>query len=204
MLESHIPGPLNEKQERMIATVHRCTDKLEELVKDIIFAYKLELKSLEFSKTKVNVPRLMDDCMTLLKPIIAEKQIELKMVVGICGEIHTDENMLKQVIVNLVKNSVDFVPKIDDKITIKVEKDGTSDLLFIVEDHGEGIQSEDLDKIFDKFYKGNSRQFGKYEGSCLGLTICKGIVEDHGGRMWVDPNQKNGASFKFTIPIMLS
>jgi signal transduction histidine kinase len=204
MLESHIPGPLNEKQERMITTVHRCADKLEELVKDIVYIYKLELKSLEFSKTKVNVQNLMDDCMNLLKPIIAEKQIELKIVVGICGEIHADENMLKQVIVNLVKNSVDFVPKIDGKIIIKVEKDGTSDLLFIVEDNGEGIKSEDLDKIFDKFYKGNSRQFRKYGGSGLGLTICKGIVEEHGGRMWVDQNLKNGTFFKFTIPLMLS
>src|SRR5579863_728115 len=53
MLESHIPGSLNEKQERMISTIHRCTDKLEELVKDIACVHKLELKSLEFSKTKV-------------------------------------------------------------------------------------------------------------------------------------------------------
>lgn len=204
MLESHIPGPLNEKQERMVTTIHRCADKLEELVKDISYVHKLELKSLEFSKTKVNVQNLMDDCMNLLKPIIAEKQIELKIVVDMSGQIYADENMIKQVIVNLVKNSVDFVPKIDGKITIKIEKDRTSDLLFVVEDNGEGIRSEDLDKIFDKFYKGNSRQFRKYGGSGLGLTICRGIVEEHGGRIWVNSDRKNGASFKFTIPLMLS
>lgn len=203
MLESHIPGPLNEKQERMIATIHRCADALEELVKDIAYVYKLELKSLELSKAGVDVQNLMDDCMNLLKPIVAEKQIELKMVVDAHGQIHADENMIKRVIVHLVKNSVDFVPKINGKISIRVEKDGTSNFLFIVEDNGEGIHSEDFDKIFDKFYKGNSKQYRKYGGSGLGLTICKGIIEEHGGRIWVDTNQKNGASFKFIIPLML-
>jgi len=202
MLESHIPGSLNEKQERMISTIHRCTDKLEELVKDIACVHKLELKSLEFSKTKVNVQNLIDDCMDLLKPIIIDKQIELKVVVCICGQIYVDESLIKQVIVNLVKNSVDFVPKTGGKISIKIDKDGTSNLLFTVEDNGEGIKSEDLDKIFDKFYKGDSRQFRKYGGSGLGLTICKGVIEEHGGKIWVDTDHKNGASFKFTIPLM--
>ncbi len=203
MLESKIPGPLNEKQERMVSSIHRCTDKLEELVKDIAYVHKLELKSLKLSKDNVDIQNLMDDCMNLLKPIISEQQIELKMIVGTDGQILVDENMIKQVIVNLVKNSVDFVPRIDGKISIKVEKDGISNLLFVVEDNGEGILSEDLNKIFDKFYKGNSRQYRKYGGSGLGLTICKGIVEEHGGRIWVDSNQKNGSAFKFTIPLML-
>lgn len=204
MLESHIPGPLTEKQERMISSIHRCTDKLEELVKDIACVHKLELKSLEFSKTRVNVQNLMDSCMTLLKPIITDKQIELKIVVDTCGQIYADEDMIKRVIVNLVKNSVDFVPKTGGKITIKIEKNGTSNLLFIVEDNGEGVKSEDLDKIFDKFYKGDSRQFRKYGGSGLGLTICKGVIEEHGGKIWVDTDHKNGAFFKFTIPLMYS
>ncbi len=186
------------------AIVHRCADKLEELVKDIAYAYKLELKSLKLSKAGVDVQNLMDDCMNLLKPIIVEKQIELKMVVCIHGKIHADENMIKQVIVNLVKNSVDFVPEIDGRTVIQVEKNGTSNLLFTVEDNREGIRSEDLDKIFDKFYKGNSKQHRKYGGSSgLGLTICKGIIEEHGGKIWVDTNQKNGTFFKSTIPLMM-
>jgi signal transduction histidine kinase len=175
MLESKIPGPLNEKQERMISSL---------------------------SKDKVDIQNLMDNCMNLLKPIISEQQIELKMIVDTDEQILVDENMIEQVIVNLVKNSVDFVPKINGRISIRVEKDGTSNLLFVVEDNGEGIRSEDLNKIFDKFYKGSSKQYRKYGGSGLGLTICKGIVEEHGGRMWVDSNQKNGSTFKFTIPLM--
>ena len=203
MLESHIPGPLNEKQERMISSIHRCTDKLEELIKDIAYVHKLELKSLKLSKTKVDVHNLMDDCMNILKPFLVEKQIELKSVQITHGYIHADENLIKQVIINLVKNAIDFVPKANGKISIRVEKDGNSNLLFIVEDNGEGIRSEDMNKIFDKFYKGSSRQYRKYGGSGIGLTICKGIIEEHGGRIWAESHTGNGSTFKFTIPSMM-
>jgi signal transduction histidine kinase len=186
----------------MISSIHRCTDKLEELVRDVTYVHKLELKSLTFSKDILNVENLVDDCMNILKTLIVEKQIELKSIVDFHGQIIGDENMIKQVIVNLVKNSIDFVPENNGKISIRVEKDGASNLLFTVEDNGEGVRSEDLEKIFDKFYKGNSRQYRKHGGSGLGLTICKGIIEEHGGKIWVDTNGRCGASFKFTIPLM--
>jgi len=105
------------------------------------------------------------------------------------------------VIISLVKNSIDLVPAIDGKITIRVEKEENSHLLFTIEDNGKGVKLDETEKIFDKFYKGVSIQSRKYAGSCLGLTICKGIVEEHGSKIWLDPNHHNGSSFKFTIPL---
>ncbi|HJW20342.1 MAG TPA: HAMP domain-containing sensor histidine kinase [Candidatus Nitrosotalea sp.] len=201
MLESHVPGPLNEKQERMVGTIHRCVDKLESLIRDISDAYKLELHSLEFSKTELEMQSLMDGCAVLLQPLIVGKQIELKMEVEVNGLIYADKNRIEQVIVNLVKNSIDFVPESDGKITIVVKKDESSNLLFFVKDNGEGIKSEDFGKIFTKFYKGVCKQPRIYGGSGLGLAICKGIVEAHGGKIWVDPMLPNGSIFKFTIPM---
>ncbi|MDE1878845.1 MAG: HAMP domain-containing histidine kinase [Thaumarchaeota archaeon] len=203
MLESHVSGPLNEKQERMIGTIHRCVDKLESLIKDISDVYKLELQSLELSKMELNVQSLMNECADLLQPLIVGKSIELK-IVGMDGLIYADKSRIEQVIVNLVKNSIDFVPKIDGKITIVVEKDGFSNLLFSVRDNGEGIKSEDLEKIFAKFYRGVSKPSRMYGGSGLGLAICKGIVEAHGGKIWAESGLRNGSLFKFTIPIWVS
>ncbi len=201
MLESHVPGPLNEKQERMVGTIHRCVDKLESLIRDISDAYKLELQSLEFLKTELDIQSLMDGCAVLLQPLIMEKQIELKIEVEVNGLIYADKSRLEQVIVNLVKNSIDFVPETNGTITITVKKDGASNLLFFVKDNGEGIKSEDLEKLFIKFYKGICKQPRIYGGSGLGLAICKGIIEAHGGKIWVDSVLQNGSIFKFTIPM---
>ena len=201
MLESCVPGPLNEKQERMVRTIHRCVDKLESLIRDISDVYKLELQSLEFSKTQLEVQSLMDECAVLLQPLIVGKQIELKITVETNGIIYADKSRIEQVIINLVKNSIDFVPETDGKITIIVKNDGSSNLMFFVTDNGEGVKPEDLEKIFTKFYKGICKQPRIYGGSGLGLAICKGIVEAHGGKIWVDSALQNGSTFKFTIPM---
>jgi signal transduction histidine kinase len=202
MLESHIPGPLNEKQERMVSTIHRCADKLDTMINDIFDVYKLELKSLKLIKTEVDIQNLMDNCLELLNPLILEKQIDLKTEIKTHERIIADGGRIEQVIVNLVKNSIDFVPTKGGKITIKVEKYEDFHLLFTVEDNGEGVKLDDMGKIFDKFYKSTSIQPRKYGGSGLGLAICKGIVEEHGGRIWIDPNYHDGSSFKFIIPLL--
>ncbi len=204
MLESHVSGPLNEKQERMVGTIHRCVDKLEFLIRDISDVYKLELQSLELSKTELDVQSLMDGCADILQSLIVGKQIELKIEVGVNEQIYADKSRIEQVIVNLVKNSIDFVPEIDGKITIVVKKDMSSNLLFFIEDNGEGIKPEDLGKIFTKFYKGTCKRSRQYGGSGLGLAICKGIIELHGGEIWVDSRRQNGSLFKFTIPMCMA
>ncbi|MGI0061688.1 MAG: sensor histidine kinase, partial [Nitrosotalea sp.] len=201
MLESCVPGPLNEKQERMVGTIHRCVGKLESLIRDISDVYKLELQSLEFSKTQLEIQSLMDGCAVLLQPLIVGKRIELKMEIEVNGLIYVDKSRIEQVIVNLVKNSIDFVPETDGKITIIVKKDGSSNLLFFVADNGEGIKPEDLGRIFTKFYKGVCKQPRMYGGSGLGLAICRGIVEAHGGKIWFDSALQNGSTFKFTLPM---
>jgi signal transduction histidine kinase len=200
MLGSNILGPLNEKQERMIQTIQRCVDKLETLVSDISDMSKLESHSLHVEKTELDVQTLLDRCTNILRPFIAEKQVELKIESSIHGKICADSHRIEQVLVNLVKNAIDFVPEIDGKITMTVEKDQNGGMLFCVEDNGEGIKPEDLEKIFTKFYKGESKQIRKHGGSGLGLAICKGIIQEHGGKIWLD-SSPNGTLFKFTIPM---
>ncbi len=204
MLESQVPGPLTEKQEKMIGTIHRCVDKVESLIRDISDVYKLELQSLDLSKTELDVQHLMDECAVLLQSLIVGKQIELKIQVEANGLIYADKSRIEQIMVNLVKNSVDFVPETNGKITIVVKNDEASNLLFFVKDNGEGVKPEDQGKIFAKFYKGVCKKPRIYGGSGLGLAICKGIVEAHGGKIWVDPGHQNGSIFKFTIPMCMS
>ncbi|HEX5457196.1 MAG TPA: HAMP domain-containing sensor histidine kinase [Candidatus Nitrosotalea sp.] len=200
MLGSNIPGPLNEKQEKMIRTMQRCVDKLEALFSDVSDISKLGSHSLHLEKTELDVQMLLDHCTNLLRPFIAEKQVELKIESSVHGTIHADGHRIEQVLVHLVKNAIDFVPEIGGKITLTVERGQNGGMLFCVEDNGEGIKPEDFEKIFTKFYKGESKQVRRHGGSGLGLAICKGIIQEHGGKIWLDL-QPNGAMFKFTIPM---
>ena len=103
---------------------------------------------------------------------------------------------------NLIKNSIDFVTKNIGKITITVEQfpEDEGKIVFTVTDNGVGIPAAKSDLIFQKFYQIDASLARKHGGTGLGLTICKGIVETHGGNIWIDKKYMNGTSIKFTLP----
>jgi signal transduction histidine kinase len=96
--------------------------------------------------------------------------------------------------------SIDFVPdKGDGKITVRVEKNNTNNVSLTVEDNGIGIKPEKANKLFQKFYHIYTEATRRHGGTGLGLVICRGIVEAHGGKVWVDKTYKNGTAIKFTL-----
>jgi signal transduction histidine kinase len=114
----------------------------------------------------------------------------------------------------LVNNAVDHVPDKGGRITIKVEQQSMTEhsnstdpsiqeirkeMVFTVEDNGIGIKDENIAGIFKKFYQIDTGLRRKYGGTGLGLAICKGIIESHGGSIWLDPTYKKGARFKFSL-----
>lgn len=108
-----------------------------------------------------------------------------------------DREKIEQVLANLVNNAIKFTPA-GGKITLSAINEGNS-ILFTVADTGAGISSEDLPRIFERFYKvDKSRSTG---GTGLGLSIAKKIVDSHGGRIWAESAEGKGASFYFNIPL---
>ena len=116
------------------------------------------------------------------------------------GKVYCDERRIDQVITNLIKNAIDFVPANTGKITLGVENDENS-IIFSVQDNGSGIPQDKIDKLFQKFYQIDTTMTRKHGGTGLGLTICKGIVEAHGGNIWVDRTYTIGSRFIFTLPL---
>jgi two-component system, OmpR family, sensor histidine kinase KdpD len=114
-----------------------------------------------------------------------------------------DPGLIGQVLVNLIENAVRYTPK-ESPIEIRVRSNKT-ELCISVNDHGPGISPSELEHIFESFYRGKQGINGCNEassntGSGLGLAVCKGFVEAHGGRIWAE-NQDGGASFRFTLPL---
>jgi signal transduction histidine kinase len=120
-----------------------------------------------------------------------------------------DPRRIRQVITNLIKNSIDFVPDKGGRITIRTKADYVTDndsgktnyVTFTIEDNGSGIPPEKVGNLFKKFYQIDTSVQRKHGGTGLGLVICKGIIESHSGKIWIDKKYTSGTCISFTLPI---
>jgi signal transduction histidine kinase len=185
--------------------IHKSTSKLEMLIHDIFDVYKLDIEKLRLNKKSVQVTRLVEDNLAELEPLTQDKQIKFKAeIIPPSDNVNVlcDQKRIEQVISNLVKNSIDFVPKDGGRITIRAEIDKTAPIvMFTVEDNGIGIPVDKMDNLFKTFYQVDTSLIRKHGGTGLGLVICKGIIENHAGKLWIDRNFIGGTSIKFTLPI---
>ena len=197
-------GDLIEKQKKYANIIYRNILKLEVLVNDVLDGYKIDMGKLKVQKNLVNVKVLISSVISDLDSLIGEKQITVNVDLRLVEEttIMCDRRRIEQVFANLIKNAIDFVPPISGKITIIAELVNNNTMVqFSVEDNGTGIPYEKMDKLFHKFYQVDTSLIRKHGGSGLGLAICKGIVEAHGGTIWLDKGYREGAAFRFTIPL---
>jgi signal transduction histidine kinase len=196
---------VNQRQKNAIIAMNRNIEKLQALVDDVMDVYKLDMGKLKFSMIDTDVAKLVNETMSELKPLASDKKIDLRADMRVDGTVFCDPNRIYQVLSNLIKNSLDFVP--DDgngKVIVRVERDndyGSCQMtLFTVEDNGIGIKQDKADKLFQKFYQIDTGPTRKHAGTGLGLVICRGIIDVHGGKIWLDKTYRNGAAIRFTLP----
>ena len=218
LLTSKSLGNLNDKQKKAILAVHKSISRLEGLINDVLDVYKLDIGKMSLKKKEIEVGDLINENISELKPLMKDKGINFKAEVKPTIErikVLCDPRRIAQVIGNLVRNSVDFVEDKIGRITIRVElidnervndkfkqdHDSAGQVVITVEDNGSGIPSDKAENLFKKFYQIDTTLTRKHGGTGLGLAISRGIVEAHGGTIWVDLEHNNGASIKFTLPI---
>ncbi len=200
---------LNERQKNAIDAMNRSIEKLQALVEDVMDVYKLDMGKLKFSMTDTDITKLINEAILELRPLTLNKKIDLVTDIEVNGTVFCDPNRIGQVLSNLIKNSIDFVPDNGNgKIIVRAQKEDYNDspnninmILFTVEDNGIGINPEKADKLFQKFYQIDTGPTRKHAGTGLGLVICRGIIDAHGGKIWVDNTCKTGAAIKFTLPV---
>ncbi len=202
---------VNERQKNAIDAMNRNIEKLQALVDDVMDVYKLDMGKLKFSMNNTSITKLIHEAISELRPLTRNKKIDLQANIQLNGTVFCDPNRISQVLSNLIKNSIDFVPDNGNgKIIVSVQnyndnnKDNDNDFkmaLFTVEDNGIGINPEKADKLFQKFYQIDTGPTRKHAGTGLGLVICRGIIEAHGGKIWIDNTHRIGAVIKFTLPV---
>jgi PAS domain S-box-containing protein len=202
---------LNDTQVSTIHMINNSAKEMKRLIDDIQSVYKLDL-SLDFAFSETTMVELVDQVVVELGSILEDKRISLdrKILLGDGNDtlVTCDPMRIRQVLVNLVRNSVDFVPAstgrititLEDRASIQTNPDRPSDILVSVTDNGPGIPAEKQSGLFRKFYQVSPTITRRHGGTGLGLTICKEIVERHGGRIWYDSTHKDGACFRFVLP----
>ncbi|HJW19498.1 MAG TPA: HAMP domain-containing sensor histidine kinase, partial [Candidatus Nitrosotalea sp.] len=138
---------------------------------------------------------VMESCMLMME----DKKIEFVNSTSVKKSVTSDKTRLNEIFYNLIQNAVDFVPTTGGKIEIKAKEEGDS-ILFYVKDNGSGILEKRKDQVFKKFYQVDISFKRKYGGSGFGLVICKGIVENLGGKIWFESKEGEGTVFYFSIP----
>ncbi|MEO9278273.1 MAG: PAS domain-containing sensor histidine kinase [Nitrososphaera sp.] len=190
---------LTKKQKEAISEIQDNTLRLEQLINDIVDVQKLYNNKMEFERQQFNVTDLINDVVNSCSPMMIAKKIEFVNDLTTNSSLNSDKKRLEQVFYNLVQNAIDFVPQDEGKIEMGARDDGTS-VLFYVKDNGIGISENRKDSIFKKFYQVDVSLKRKYGGSGFGLVICKGIVENLGGKIWFESQEGNGTTFYFSIP----
>ncbi|MFH1369422.1 MAG: ATP-binding protein [Elusimicrobiota bacterium] len=195
-LQDGVAGPINEQQKKMLDTMDRASTRLLTLINDILDNAKLEAGRMNLNLGDVDFKFIAQRALELAEGQALKKTIKLSAdIAPDIPVIKGDLELLERVFINLVGNALKFTPE-NGIITIKIE-DVEDSIKASVIDTGEGIPSEYLDKIFDKFQQVAGQRKG---GTGLGLTICKHVVDAHVGKIWVESKISEGSKFIFTIP----
>ncbi len=200
MFEDGMLGELDDNQNEKFAVIRSQTDHMIRLVEDMLDTLKLESRKFKIQKQSLKLDEIAKSAVEEVSRLADLK--EHAMSLNINGElprIRGDRQRIKQVFGNLLTNAIKYTP---NKGRINVElKNENGHLLVSISDNGVGIAEEEQDKIFEKFYTvGGKSLTRESERMGLGLTIAKGIVEAHGGRIWVESKLDKGSTFYFTLP----
>ena len=202
------------EQRQLLDTITRNAKRLQRLTDDILDVTKIESRSLKLNKEIFN---LNDVITNTIDDMILNSEFKNKIndnnndyIIKLLYTpkdifVEADRIRMTQVIYNLLSNAIKFTK--EGTITITVEKKGNQEVVVSIKDTGIGISSEILPKLFSKFASKS------YQGTGLGLFICKSIIESHGGKIWAENNNdddnnnyitdgKKGSTFYFTLPLI--
>ena len=191
-------GELNERQEDYLQDILGSGRHLLALLNDILDLSKVEAGQMELELTTFPARDALQYAMSLVRERSVQHGIATHLELAPeLGSIRADELRFKQVLLNLLSNAVKFTPD-GGKVNVAAWQEA-SDLVVTVSDTGVGILPADQERIFDSFQQGG-RPASKVEGTGLGLTLTKRIVELHGGRLWLTSEPGAGSTFGFSVP----
>jgi len=195
-LVDHMEDMTAEERESFLGVISGETNRLIRMVNKVLDISKIEFGQRTLRRKLFSLRELIADVEGSMQPVLDEKKLHL--IVKLPDElplIDGDEDLIKQVFINLFSNAIKHSPE-TSRIFVEAVEDAVS-VRISVRDEGEGIPQDDIDNIFKQFYQVRG---GSTEGVGLGLAIVKNIIEQHGGCISVSSNLGEGSTFTFTLP----
>jgi len=192
-------APLDEAtREEFLQVIDEETDRLTELVTNLLDMSRIEAGTLRVDRRPTPLARLLADCADRLRAREPDRALYLD-VPSALPPVLADERRIAQVVDNLLTNAVRYSPEATPIVLGARAVDGGVEVRVV--DQGIGIPADKQDQVFEKFFRANASDTRRFAGTGLGLTICRGIVEAHGGTIWVQSEPGRGSTFAFHIPL---
>ncbi|MEA2533085.1 MAG: hypothetical protein QOJ93_896, partial [Actinomycetota bacterium] len=189
----------DETKKHLLVTIESDADRVTRLIGELLDVSRIEAGRLELRRYPIDITEIAQKVTGRLAPTAANHQLSMAFPPDFPA-VFGDPDKLEQVLTNLVENATKHTEAGQVHVTGVVED---SKVRISVADEGEGIPKEHRLAVFGKFFRRNSGRVGSPSGTGLGLFISKGLVEAHGGRIWVEAGDTGGAVFTFTLPVAL-
>jgi PAS domain S-box-containing protein len=199
LLEESRVSPLPADVVERVEVMHQAANQIDRLIQDLLDVTRLEAGRLRVSPRDVAPVTVVEAALYALRTLIQGDGVELAVSYQEpLPMVHADPDRVTQLLSNLVGNSLKFTPA-GGRVEVRVEPYGDGVLISVV-DTGEGIPADHLPHVFDRFYQATHSRKGARHGAGLGLPIARGIVEAHGGTIWIESAPGRGTTVRFTLP----
>ncbi|HEY4401123.1 MAG TPA: ATP-binding protein [Acidimicrobiia bacterium] len=185
----------DDRRRELLTRASSNADELGRLVRQLMEFGRTESGPIQIAPDKLDVAAAVDLALLGIAPVTAGHRMKVDVPDGLV--VDADADAFNHVLVNLLTNAVKFSPA-GSVVVVGAHRNG-DEVVVSVADEGAGVAPEEKDRIFDRFYQ--SRNGGHARGTGIGLTIAQRFTAQHGGRIWVDSEPGQGATFSFTMPV---
>jgi len=187
-----------DERRQYLGTIDRATDRLLELVNQLLDMSRLEARRLSITKVPTSIRKLVREAAAEAQVSFPKHQFVLKLAKGL-PRVDIDATRIRQVLDNLLSNAIKYSEE-GTEVVISVRR-AEDELLVSVADQGIGIPADQLSRVFERMFRVEQAPASRARGAGLGLSIAKGLVELQGGRIWVESEEGKGTTSYFTLPV---
>ncbi|HEY0753966.1 MAG TPA: ATP-binding protein [Ktedonobacteraceae bacterium] len=199
LLQDDVAWSEEERHSFTLAIEHEA-DRLNRLVENLLDMSRIEGGALKPEKEWYPIDELLHDVLGRMQPLLQGRVVSMHVPEDL-PPVELDYMMIDQVLTNLLENALRYTPSATPlEITAATS---ATEFFVSVADRGPGIPPGELERIFDKFYRvmDRTREASAAGGTGVGLSVCRGLIEAHGGRIWAENRRGGGATFRFTLPL---